>query len=55
LEDPQIFASVGQKDLKDRFDEELKKIAERRDNLRLEKKRIFNDIEEQKKEKKQLN
>jgi len=51
FEDPQIFASVGQKDLKDRFDEELKKIAERRDNLGLEKKRIFNDIEEQKKRK----
>jgi len=26
FEDPQIFASVGQKDLKDRFDEELKKL-----------------------------
>jgi len=49
FEDPGIFSSVGQKELNDKFDEELKKIDERRKALGLEKKRIFDEIENQNK------
>jgi len=49
FEDPETFASIGQKELNNKYDDELKKIDERRKNLGLEKKRIFDDIENQKK------
>jgi len=39
FEDPETFASVGKKELADKFDEELKKIDERRKALGLEKKK----------------
>jgi len=51
FEDPETFASVGKKELADKFDEELKKIDERRKALGLEKKRIFDDLENQKRSK----
>jgi len=51
FEDPETFASVGQKELNNKFDEELKKIDERRKALGLEKKRIFDEIENQKRAK----
>jgi len=51
FEDPEIFSSVGQKELNDKFDEELKKIDERRKALGLEKKRIFDDLENHRKAK----
>jgi len=51
FEDPEVFSSVGQKELNDKFNEELKKIEERRKNLDIEKKRIFDDIENQRKAK----
>jgi len=49
FEDPETFASVGQKELNNKFEEEIKKIDERRKALGLEKKRIFDDLENQKK------
>jgi len=55
FEDPETFASVGQKELNNKFDEELKKIDERRKALGLEKKRIFDEIENQKKSKRTCN
>jgi len=39
FEDPETFSSVTQKELDNRFDEELKKIEERRKALGLEKKK----------------
>jgi len=41
FEDPETFASVGKKELADKFDEELKKIDERRKALGLEKKKEY--------------
>jgi len=51
FEDPELYASTSQKDLENKFEEELKKIDERRKNLGVEKKRLFDDIENQKKSK----